>query len=101
MENLSPDTNIRRARVFVSGKVQGVFYRASTQEEALRQGLAGWVRNLPDGQVEAVFEGTPEAVEDLINWCHTGPRGARVLRVKVEYEKPQGLRGFEIKYTPD
>lgn len=72
MENLLPESNIRRARVFVSGKVQGVFYRASTQEEALRQGLAGWVRNLPDGQVEAVFEGTPEAVEDMINWCHTG-----------------------------
>ncbi|GAB4289134.1 MAG: hypothetical protein Fur0025_23510 [Oscillatoriaceae cyanobacterium] len=80
MENLPPDRNIRRARIFVSGKVQGVFYRVSTKEEAQLKGLSGWVRNLPDGAVEAVFEGTPEAVEDMINWCHIGPRGARVLQ---------------------
>nr|WP_199250191.1 acylphosphatase [[Phormidium] sp. ETS-05] len=92
---------MRCARIFVSGKVQGVFYRVSTQEEAQRKGLSGWVRNLPDGAVEAVFEGTPEAVEDMISWCHIGPRGARVLRVKVESEEPQGLHGFEIKYTAD
>lgn len=79
--------------------MQGVFYRASTQEEAKRLGLAGWVRNLPDGGVEAVAEGDPEAVEAFLGWCRRGPRHARVDSVDVAEEEPQGEEvGFDVRY---
>ena len=87
----------RRAHLFVSGKVQGVYYRANTRDTARERDLDGWVKNLPDGRVEAVFEGDAAAVEELIEWCHSGSPRARVDDVSVEYEEPQGLEGFEIR----
>jgi len=83
----------------VSGRVQGVFFRSETQDEAQRHGLAGWVRNLPDGRVEAVFEGEKEAVNKLIEFCRRGPPGARITDVEVVWENYTGeLRGFRIRY---
>jgi len=79
-----------RAHVYVSGRVQGVFFRWYTREEALRLGVKGWVRNLPDGRVEAVFEGEKEAVEQMIEFCRRGPPAARVEKVEVSWETPTG-----------
>ena len=88
-----------RAHVFISGKVQGVFFRATTKEMAERYGVKGWVRNLRDGRVEAVFEGDEEAVKRLIEWCHVGPPAARVDNVEVEYEEYKGeFEDFRIRY---
>ena len=91
--NLSKQTH---AHAFISGKVQGVGYRYSTMNEAKRLGLNGWVRNLPDSRVEAIFEGESEVVEEMIRWCHQGPIAAVVKDVLVEYSEAQGLQGFEI-----
>jgi len=89
----------KRAHLFISGRVQGVFYRANTQERARRLGLTGWVRNLPDGRVEAVVEGEEEKIRELINWCHEGPPGARVEDVEVHWEDYRGeFDDFEIRY---
>lgn len=86
-----------RAHVWVSGRVQGVFFRAHTKELADRLGLTGWVRNLPDGRVEAVFEGEEEAVREAVEWCRRGPPLALVERVEVRYEQPTGeFRDFRI-----
>lgn len=79
-----------RAHVYVKGRVQGVFFRSTTQEEAQVSGVKGWVRNLRDGRVEAVFEGRQEAVEQMVSWCHCGPPGAVVQEVDVRWEKPTG-----------
>jgi acylphosphatase len=87
-----------RAHVFVSGRVQGVYYRATTREQAGERGVDGWVRNLDDGRVEAVFEGSAEAVEAMVEWCHEGSSRARVEDVDVEYEDPEGLDGFEVRW---
>jgi acylphosphatase len=87
-----------RAHVFVSGTVQGVYYRATTRDTARERGVDGWVKNLDDGRVEAVFEGDEDAVEGMVEWCHTGSPQARVDDVVVEYEPPEGLDGFEIRY---
>lgn len=86
-----------RAHVFVSGTVQGVFYRASTRDAARDRGINGWVKNLPDGRVEAVFEGDREAVESMIEWCHTGSDRANVEDVEVSFEEPEKIDGFEIR----
>lgn len=86
-----------RTHVFISGVVQGVGYRFSTQDMALLLKLNGWVRNLRDGRVEAVFEGAPERVEEMIRWCHKGPPAAIVKDIAVEYETPEGLQGFEMR----
>jgi acylphosphatase len=86
-----------RYRVVVSGRVQGVFFRGATQEVARARGVDGWVRNLPDGRVEAVFEGAPAAVEALVEFCRRGPRGARVEAAEVRDEPPESLRGFSIR----
>ena len=86
-----------RRRVIVHGRVQGVFFRDTTRRMAEARGLAGWVRNTPEGTVEAVFEGEPDAVEELIRFAHEGPRGATVERVEVAEEKPEGLTGFEVR----
>ncbi|WP_153553519.1 acylphosphatase [Halomicrobium sp. LC1Hm] len=86
-----------RAHVFVSGKVQGVFYRANTRETAGETSVDGWVKNLSDGRVEAVFEGPAPAVESMVEWCHEGSPRARVDGVEVEYEEPAGIEGFEIR----
>lgn len=75
-----------KAHVFVSGRVQGVFFRSETRREARRNNVAGWVRNLPDGRVEAVFEGEKENVEKLIEFCKRGSPGARVTKIKVVFE---------------
>ena len=80
------------------GLVQGVYYRASTVESAGRLGVAGWVRNCPDGSVELEAEGPPAAVEGLLAWCRTGPAGARVSGVDVEWLSPTGSeRTFRVK----
>lgn len=86
----------RRARVRVRGLVQGVFFRQSTARAAAEAGVAGSVRNLPDGSVEAVFEGEEEAVERLVAFARTGPPDAEVREVEVADEPPQGLSGFSV-----
>ena len=88
-----------RAHVIVSGRVQGVFFRSETEYEAIKRSVCGWVRNLPDGRVEAVFEGEKEAVEELVEFCRKGPRGARVSEVEVRWEEYTGeFKGFRIRY---
>jgi len=88
-----------RAHVYVSGQVQGVFFRSQTQDEAERHGVTGWVRNLPDGRVEAVFEGEKEAVDRLIEFCRHGPLGARVKNIDVVWENYTGeFKGFRIRF---
>ena len=86
-----------RAHVFVSGRVQGVSFRATTREQARDRGVRGWVRNLDDGRVEAVFEGPPDAVEAMLSWCHDGPPAAHVEGVEAERREPEGLSGFEVR----
>ncbi len=98
MENPAALPGQIAVRVFVSGKVQGVGYRFSTVDRARRLGLNGWVRNLPDRRVEAVFEGEPAAVEQMVKWCHAGPSAAVVEAVAVQQVKSSGMRGFEIRY---
>lgn len=83
-----------RARVVVSGRVQGVFFRAETGDRARSLGVAGWVRNNRDGTVEAAFEGDRERVESMVEWCRRGPALAEVERVDVEWEEPRDERGF-------
>lgn len=85
-----------RAHLFISGRVQGVCYRAYCEEEATARGVAGWVRNLHDGRVEAVLEGTRDAVEQAIAWCRKGPPTAKVTEVDVRWEEPKGEAGFRI-----
>jgi acylphosphatase len=86
-----------RAEAFVSGTVQGVYYRASTRDAARKRGVDGWVRNREDGRVEAVFEGPRGRVEEMVEWCHEGSPAADVEDVEVEYGDPQGEDGFEIR----
>ena len=86
-----------RRRVVVHGLVQGVFFRDTVRRQAASRGVAGWVRNNPDGTVEAVFEGRDDAVERLVAFCHDGPRGASVHSVDVFPEDPAGLSGFSIR----
>jgi acylphosphatase len=86
-----------RRRVIVHGQVQGVFFRDTTRRLAERNGVTGWVRNTWDGTVEAVFEGEPDAVERLVDFCRKGPRGAFVERVDVSEEAPEGLTGFAVR----
>lgn len=89
--------NEERAHVFVSGEVQGVNFRGATQSQAEQLGLNGWVRNNQDGRVEAVFEGEPDTVQQMIQWCESGPSSADVEDVSVENEQPEGLSGFEVR----
>jgi acylphosphatase len=92
---MQPERVIRR-RVVVHGLVQGVFFRDSCRRQARSRQVAGWVRNNDDGTVEAVFEGDPDAVTTLVDWAHQGPAGARVSRVEVAEEQPEGLNGFRV-----
>lgn len=85
-----------RRRVRIWGAVQGVFFRATCAREAARRGVAGWVRNVPDGSVEAVFEGPADAVEAMTAWCRRGPDGARVEGVEAADEPPEDLDDFRI-----
>jgi len=88
-----------RARVYVSGRVQGVFFRSEMEDEAMKHGVCGWVRNLPDGRVEAVFEGEQDKVDRLVEFCRRGPPGARVTKVEVRWEDYEGeFRDFRILY---
>ncbi|NJD52672.1 MAG: acylphosphatase [Candidatus Methanoperedens sp.] len=79
-----------RAHVFISGKVQGVFFRSSTKDMANKLGLYGWVRNLADGRVEAVFEGEKDAIEKMLEWCREGPQYAKVTGIEVIREQFKG-----------
>jgi acylphosphatase len=88
-----------RAHVLISGRVQGVWYRASTRDKAEQLGLTGWVKNTFGGNVEAVFEGEKSAIKEMIAWCHKGPTLANVTDVKVDYEKSTSeFEGFDIIY---
>lgn len=87
-----------RRRVIVDGVVQGVFFRASTEREARSLGVAGWVRNLSDGRVEAAFEGRESAVESAVAWIRRGPDRAIVTSAEVIEEEPEGLSGFAVRY---
>lgn len=87
---------IARKRVLVSGRVQGVWFRQSCADLARQLGLSGWVRNQPDGRVEAAFEGEASAVEEMVAWCRTGPRRAVVAGVDEFAEQPEGCNGFEV-----
>jgi acylphosphatase len=86
-----------RKRVVVSGRVQGVFFRDTMRRRAEGAGLAGWVRNTPEGAVEAVFEGDPEAVDELVEFSRRGPSRAEVASVEINEEQPEGLSGFEVR----
>jgi acylphosphatase len=87
-----------RAHVHVSGQVQGVFFRDSTRDKAEQLSLAGWVRNLPDGRVEALFEGPSKMVREMVRWCKEGPSHAEVENVDSEFETPRGdFEGFEVR----
>lgn len=95
MEDLA---RLRHARILVTGRVQGVYYRASTVNAAQDIGATGWVRNLLDGSVEIEVEGSVEQIEQLIAWCWQGPAGARVEQVVAEWlDQLEGFQGFEIK----
>jgi len=91
--------DLKRTRVVVDGRVQGVWFRESTRREASRLGLAGWVRNLPGGRVEAVFEGAGGAVDAAVEWTRRGPERALVTSFDVFAEQPEGLASFEIQPT--
>lgn len=86
-----------RVRVIASGTVQGVFYRDSCRREAVARGVGGWVRNLPDGGVEAVFEGAPDAVGAMVEWARQGPPAASVTGLDVHEESAEGLDGFQVR----
>ena len=88
---------MKRKHVFISGRVQGVFFRASTRDMAEKVGVTGWVRNLSDGRVEAVFEGEEDKVDRMVDFCRKGPSRARVEDIEVLNEESKGLRSFEIK----
>ncbi len=88
-----------RANVVISGKVQGVFFRMETLEEARKTGVSGWVKNKQDGTVEAVFEGEKALVDSVIQWCRQGPPVSRVDNVDIEWEPYTGkFTGFSIRY---
>jgi len=83
--------------VTVTGRVQGVSFRAYAEDRARRLGVAGWVRNEPDGSVGGHFEGEAEAVDALVDWCRNGPRLARVERVRVREAEVQNARSFDVR----
>ncbi|MBD8062807.1 acylphosphatase [Oceanitalea stevensii] len=88
---------MRRCYVTVTGRVQGVGFRMACAAQAERAGVAGWVRNLPDGRVEAVLEGEETAVDQVLRWLHEGPSAARVEDVDVRVEQPQGEQDFQVR----
>jgi acylphosphatase len=92
---MTPDRTARN--VVVSGRVQGVFFRDSARREARRHGVGGWVTNRPDGNVEAHFEGDPNAVAQLVQWCRSGPRHAGVDEIAVSEVEPEGLDRFDVR----
>jgi acylphosphatase len=98
--NLSREVNGMKAlHMKIYGRVQGVWFRASTREQAQRLGVSGWVRNNPDGAVEALAQGSIKAVDELLQWCRQGPPGAYVERVDVEETIPlDEIKGFSVRY---
>ena len=85
--------------VIISGRVQGVWFRASTKQKAEQLGLKGWVRNVPDGKVEAIFEGDENQINEMTKWCHRGPPLSKVTNVEVKKQNPtNGFEGFSIRY---
>lgn len=86
------------AKLKIFGHVQGVFFRDFTEEKAKELSLTGWVRNMPDGTVEALIEGSVAEVEQLIAYCHKGPSSSQVDKVEVEWVEPEGCEGFEVRY---
>jgi acylphosphatase len=86
-----------RAHVFIHGRVQGVSYRAYAQHEAQRLGMRGWIRNLRDGRVEAILEGSKEHVDAMLSWCHRGSPLAQVSKVLVEWEPADGEGPFQVR----
>ena len=92
---MEPD--LIRRRVVVHGRVQGVFFRGSVHERARAHGVSGWVANRPDGTLEAVLEGSRAAVERMVRFCETGPPRARVERIEVSAEPPEGVSGFAVR----
>lgn len=86
-----------RVHVWVSGQVQGVWFRQSCADEARSSGVSGWVRNTPDGRVEGVFEGPEEAIDRLVSWCRVGPPRAVVSDLEVAREEAEGLSGFTVR----
>jgi len=90
------DSSLVRVHVFVEGRVQGVNFRYRAYQEATRLGVTGWARNLPDGRVEAVYEGPRENVEEMLGWTRHGPEWARVTGLAVYDEEPKQERGFGI-----
>jgi acylphosphatase len=92
-------TELVRAHVIISGKVQGVFFRMETLEEARKSGVSGWVKNKHDGNVEAVFEGEKALVDSVLQWCRQGPPAARIDNVHIDWEPYSGeFTGFSIRY---
>ena len=90
---------IDRLHVYVSGRVQGVFFRATTQQQAQALGLTGWVRNCPDGRVEAEFEGSKERLSAMLRWCHQGPSLARVTAVEAQWDQGDArYDAFQCRY---
>lgn len=90
---------LARAHLLIKGRVQGVFYRAFARDIAVQRGLRGWVRNLSDGSVEALFEGNRDEIEGAVAQCHSGPPGARVDTIDVAWEDYQGdVQGFQVRY---
>lgn len=88
-----------KVHVIISGRVHGVWFRATTKQKAEQLGLTGWVRNTSDGNVEAVFEGDGENIKEMLDWCHHGPPSAEVENVEIEKQTPSnGFDGFSIKY---
>lgn len=88
-----------RAHIFITGRVQGVFFRYETHDVARKYNVNGWVRNLPDGRVEAILEGRKENVEKVIEFCKIGPPGAKVTNLKIEWEEYKGeFKNFQIRY---
>lgn len=88
-----------RAHLFLSGKIQGVFFRDSMKKKAEKLGVSGWVKNLKDGRVEAVFEGKKDKVESMVKWSNKGPILAKVEDLEADWEEPKGnFKEFDIKY---
>jgi acylphosphatase len=88
---------VKRAHVRVRGAVQGVFFRGEARDRARSMDVGGWIRNLPDGEVEAVFEGPADRVESMVEWCKRGPAGARVEGVDVSWEEPSSEGEFHVR----
>lgn len=89
----------KRLHVYISGRVQGVFFRATTRRKASELGIKGWVKNLADGRVEAVFEGEEDKLKKILNWSHQGPSRADVDNVETHWKEYQGdFAGFNIRY---